>query len=159
MARKTKAVRIVELEKELVMYQGLLEKTQKRNRELVNAEEGTFLHSPTYIQMKEQINFLEKLGALDKNHMDSVIKQSKKTDAAIRQIYEDNKRLTEGHTDIEYFIGITENWHSASEFKKLEEKILELEATIEQKTLAIENRDAEVYRLQMRLAEEIIDKK
>lgn len=154
MPKKTKAEKIEELEKTLAEYQGLLSEVQKRNQELLKVEEHTFLHSPTYIQMKEQITFLENLIKLDEYNLAAAKRSARKIDASIQQIYDDNKRLTEAYADTEYFVGITENWHGAMDFKKLQDDVLRLQASVEQKTEAIVSRDAEIYRLQMLLAEE-----
>lgn len=156
MPRRTKAEKIEELEKTLADYKVFLEETQKRNQELLEVEEHTFLHSPTYLQMKEQITFLENLIKLDEYNLVVAKKSARKIDATIQQIYDDNKRLTEEHADTEYFVGITENWHEAMEFKKLQNEVLRLQASVEQKTEAIASRDAEICRLQMLLAEDML---
>lgn len=153
MPQKSKQARIRELENELSMYKEFLEKTNERNRELVDAEEGTFLHSPTYLQMKEQLRFLENLVKLDESHLAEQKKAAKKADSAFLQVYEDNKRLLAAHTDIDYFIGITENWHNALEYKKISERIIELEAKTEQMELFIADRDKEIERLHIILSE------
>ena len=71
MPKKSKEARIRELEEQLENYKEYLEKTTARNRELVEAEEGTFLHSPTYLQMQEEIQFLHNLQKLNDHHLAS----------------------------------------------------------------------------------------
>lgn len=55
MPRKTKEDKIQHLEKLLALSQETIELLSKRNSELVEVEEGAFIHSPTYLQMKEEI--------------------------------------------------------------------------------------------------------
>lgn len=158
MPRKTKEARIQELEKELNTYKEYVERISARNAELVAAEEGTFLHSPTYLQMQEEIKFLKNLEKLNQIHLASTKAQVIKADDACRQIYEDNKRLTSEHTDRSYFIGITENWRSAQEYQELKGENASLQGKIEQKEIAIADRDAEITRLQDEIAKVVLEK-
>lgn len=152
MPKKTKEARIKELESQLKDYQEYLENVTARNRELLEAEEGTFLHSPTYLQMQEEIRFLQNLQKLNDHHLASAKAQILKADDAYRQTYEDNKRLTDEKADTEYFIGITENWRSAQEYQKLKNDNATLQGKIDQKEIAIADRDAEIERLRHELA-------
>ena len=152
MPKKSKEARIRELEEQLENYKEYLEKTTARNRELVEAEEGTFLHSPTYLQMQEEIQFLHNLQKLNDHHLASAKAQIRKADDAYRQTYEDNKRLTDEKADTDYFIGITENWRDARDYQKLKTDNAMLQGKIEQKDIAIADRDAEIERLRRELA-------
>lgn len=152
MPKKSKEARIRELEEQLENYKEYLDKTTARNRELVDAEEGTFLHSPTYLQMQEEIKFLQNLQKLNDHHLASAKAQIRKADDAYRQTYNDNKRLTDEKADTEYFIGLTENWRSAQEYQKLKNDNAVLQGKIEQKDISIANRDAEIERLRHELA-------
>lgn len=160
MAKQSKDAKISHLESMLAMYTENCELLGKRNSELVEAEEGTFMHSPTYLQMKEKISFLENLNKLNDIHVASIKKRAFIVEEDIKQIYEDNKNLTSEKADIEYFIGITENWHEAREYEKLKKEICELRGKIEQKKLALQNRDMEIENLQERLAQkEVVENK
>ncbi len=65
MAKKTKQQIIDEQKETIEKYMEVIERQEKRINELVDAEEGTFLHSPTYLQMQERIDFLSKCVELD----------------------------------------------------------------------------------------------
>lgn len=158
MPRKTKETKIRELEKELNTYKEYVERISARNAELVAAEEETFLHSPTYLQMQEEIKFLRNLEKLNQIHLASTKEQAIKADNACRQIYEDNKRLTSEHTDRSYFIGITENWRSAQKYQELKGENSSLQGKIEQKEISIADRDAEIARLQDEIAKLVLEK-
>lgn len=68
--------------------------------------------------MQEKINFLENLNKLYNIHLANMKGSRLIAEDELKQIYEDNKRLTSEKADIEYFIGITENWHNATEYEK-----------------------------------------
>lgn len=137
-----------------------LERLSKRNQELVAVEEGTFLHSPTYLQMKEQIRFLNnRLNSLE-TEVAFEKGMARKQDAMVNQIFEDNKKLTSEKADEEYFVGITENYYDAWEYKKLTESNIKLSAQVETQKDCIKARDAEIERLQMQVAEyKILEKR
>ena len=156
MPRQTKEERIAILEERIAVYESAVERLEKRNAELVAAEEGTFLHSPTYIQMKEYAAFMENINKLNEYHSASLRTQIKRADDSIQQILEDNKKITSESADIDYFVGITENWHDAFEFEKLKKEIMELQGKIEQKDQSIKVRDEEISRLQLALGEKIV---
>lgn len=157
MPRKTKDERIRELEEEVALYKKQLMEALKKNTELITAEEKSFLHSPTYLQMKEQINFIEKLNELNEHHLAFQKKQTRKLDDAARLIYEDNKRLTAEKANAEYFIGMTD-YLGICDYQKKEECIRELIGKVEQRDQAIADRNAEISRLQMLLAEKEMEK-
>ena len=64
MAKKSKDKEIAELKEKLVMYQEFLEVANKRNAELISAEERSFMFSKTYLLMKDRIEWLECLKRL-----------------------------------------------------------------------------------------------
>ena len=152
MGKQSKDEKIEDLEKRVAMYIEIVESMSKRNAELVEAEEGTFMHSPTYLQMKEKISFLESLNILNDAHVASIKKRAYVVEADVRQIWEDNRKLTSEKADIEYFTGITENWHEAWEYEKLKKEIYELKGKVDQKDLALKDRNMEIEKLQERLA-------
>ena len=158
MPRETKDQKINRLQEMLDNYQKYIEQVNKRNAELVQAEEGAFLHSPTYLQMKEELDFVKNLNKLNEIHLASVKGQLHKADDNYRQVFADNKALTSEKADMEYFVGITENWRPAREYQKLKQEVFDLQGKVEQQELSISDRDNEIHRLQMLLAEKIIEK-
>lgn len=152
MPRKTKEDKIQHLEKLLALSQETIELLSKRNSELVEVEEGTFIHSPTYLQMKEEISFLKNLKILDEYSIASANGRIRKADSAYRQVYEDNVRLTSENADIDYFVGITENFHEAYEYQKLKNEIDSLNGKLEQKEILIKNQENEILRLREKLS-------
>lgn len=157
MPRETKDAKIARLEKTISMYEESYEILSKRNKELTDAEEGTFLHSPTYLQMKEQFDFVKNLLELTEINLANQKKAAMKVDDTIRQIYEDNKNLVAEKANEEYFVGITENYHAAKEYMKLKDENLRLSAKVETLKESIKEREEEIERLQMLLAEKQIE--
>lgn len=157
MPRETKDAKIARLEKTISMYEESYEILSKQNKELTDAEEGTFLHSPTYLQMKEQFDFVKNLLELTEINLANQKKAAMKVDDTIRQIYEDNKNLVAEKANEEYFVGITENYHAAKEYMKLKDENLRLSAKVETLKESIKEREEEIERLQMLLAEKQIE--
>lgn len=158
MPRKTKEGKIQHLEKLLALSQETVELLSKRNNELVEAEEGTFMHSPTYLQMKEEISFLKNLKVLDEYSIASANGRIRKADSTYRQVYEDNVRLTSENADRNYFVGITENFREAKEYQKLKDEIDSLNGKLEQKEFLIKNQEDEIIRLREKLSVSILEK-
>ena len=75
MPKKTKDQTIRELQESIAVYLSAVEKLSRENKELIDAEEGTFLHSPTYRQMTEQIRFLDNLNKLSDHNLSMARKQ------------------------------------------------------------------------------------
>lgn len=75
MPKKTKDQTIREMQESIAVYQSAVEKLSRENKELIDAEEGTFLHSPTYRQMTEQIRFLDNLSKLSDHNLFMARKQ------------------------------------------------------------------------------------
>lgn len=158
MPRETKDQKINRLQEMLDGFRKYIEQVDKRNAELLQAEEGTFLHSPTYLQMKEELDFVKNLNKLNEIHIASIKGQLHKADDNYRQVFIDNKALTSEKADREYFVGITENQRTAREYQKLKQEVFDLQGKVEQQELSIADRDNEIHRLQMLLAEKTIEK-
>lgn len=157
MPRETKDAKIARLEKKLSMYEESIERLSQRNKELIEAEEETFLHSPTYLQMQEQLQFVKNLLELTEINLANQKKAAMKVDDTIRLVHEDNKRLVSEKANEEYFVGITENYRAAWEYKKLTNENIRLSAKVETLKGSIKEREAEIERLQLRLAEKEIE--
>ncbi|MBD5556415.1 MAG: hypothetical protein HDQ95_14025 [Roseburia sp.] len=159
MPRQTKEDKIRELEETNKRLLECIDQLSKRNQELVEAEEGTFVHSPTYLQMQSERDFFKNLSNLNERLLAEQKKKTLVLDDKVKQIYEDNRQLTSKNADMEYFVGIVENRHDAKEYMELREKIFGLEARVDQQAEAIANRDAEIVRLQKQLAEAAVKEK
>lgn len=159
MPRQTKEDKIRELEETNKRQMEYIDYLSKREQELVAAEEGTFLHSPTYLQLQSERDFFKNLNALNEINLAAQKKRTLVFDDKVKQIYEDNRQLTAKNADMEYFIGIVENRHDAKEYMELREKISGLEAKVDQQAESIANRDAEIEQLQKRLAEAAVKEK
>lgn len=153
MPRKSKDEQIQYLKKQIEFCNENLERLSKRNEELENAEENTFLHSPTYIQMQEEIKLRTNLLKMNEWHLANVNGKFHKSNEEFKQIYEDNKKLIEHETDTEYFIGITKNWVEAWEYQKLISETSELKGRLEEREIAVLDREKEIERLQKEIAE------
>ena len=90
MAKRTKATQIIELTEEIERYKSYLHDLHVQIDDLVNAEENTFLHSPTYLQMQKEIDFLKNLEKLNQRHLASTKATLHKWDEGYQQVYEDN---------------------------------------------------------------------
>ena len=153
MARNTKVNKIRTLEERIKVLEEALDFSTKRNREMSDKAEDSFMNSPTYQQMLQQVDFFKNLNKLNDINLANAKKSAKRADDYIRQIYEDNKRLTDEKADTEYFVGITENWHEAKEYNELKAQIVELESKLEQRDISISQRDDEISRLQLVIGE------
>lgn len=157
MPKKTKEARIKELEEQLKLYENSLIELTKKNNELINAEENTFLHSPTYIQMQKRIEFLDNLSKLNETRAANLKKQALYMDDHVRQIFMDNQKIISENAG-EYFVGITENRHKAEEYKKLRDDICMLEGEVYQLKIAVGDREEELERLRLELAAQKLEK-
>lgn len=135
--KQSKEAKIKELERRLKQTEGWLEETQKRNAEMAQQAENSFLNSATYHQMQQEIEFFKSLNKLNEINLASA-----------------NKRMCEHEGDTEYWIGITECWREAKEYDKLREEIRELKGKVEQQEQSIADRDAEIKRLQWVIAKD-----
>lgn len=158
MPRETKDAKIARLEKTISILEKSLELLHKENKDLINAEEGTFLHSPTYLQMKEQLNFVKNLLELTEINLANQKKATMKVDDTIRQIYEDNKNLVAEKTNKDYFVGITEYYRATQECMNLKNENMQLSAKVETLKESIKERETEIERLQILLAENLVKK-
>lgn len=152
--KQSKEAKIKELERRLKQTEGWFEDAQKRNAEMAQQAENSFLNSATYHQMQQEIEFFKSLNKLNEINLASANKRVRRADERLQQIYEDNKRMCEHEGDTEYWIGITECWREAKEYDKLREEIRELKGKVEQQEQAIADRDAEIKRLQWVIAKD-----
>ena len=152
MARATKESKIKELEERVKSLQESLEILSKRNNEMAQRAEDSFLNSPTYYQMQERMDFYKTLADLNQSYIDSQRKWRYRQDDAVQQVYEDNKRLME-QAGGEYFIGITEGEHSEREFNKLREEIRELKGKLDGKNLNLVARDKIIADMMIQIAD------
>uniref|UniRef100_UPI003FF107F1 hypothetical protein n=1 Tax=Roseburia sp. TaxID=2049040 RepID=UPI003FF107F1 len=153
--------RIKELEKQCTNFMEAIDRVTKRNAELVAAEENTFLHSPTYIQFCEEIKFIKACRKLDEVEIARLKGKIPRMDDSLRNLYQDNKEMLEhsNQGDCEYFIGITQNWHEAFEYRNQSDEIHRLNGEVEQLKFVLEQRDREIERLQIELGEKKVQEK
>lgn len=141
-----------ELEKEIRELEKQNKVLMEQNDRLLKNTEQEFLNSWTYIEMQERIGFLESLVKLDEAALADAEARVQKSTAEITQIYEDNKKFLAYQDNIDYFTGITENWHYAQEYKKLEQEINRLKGHISTKDILIIQREEEIKKLHGRIA-------
>lgn len=144
MARVTKEPKIKELEERVKSLQESLDLLSKRNDEMAQRAEDSFLNSPTYYQMQEKIDFYKTIADLNQSHINSQRKCRYRQDDEVQQVYADNKRLME-QDGVE--IGIIKGEHSESEFNKLCEEIQELNGKLDCKSLNLVARDEYIEQL------------
>lgn len=158
--QQTKEQRIEELEKRCANFLENIERVTERNAELVAAEENTFLHSPTYIKLCESIEFLKDCRKFDEIEIARLKGKIPSLEEKCLNLYKDNKEMLEhlNQSDYEYFIGLTQNWHEAFEYRKQRDEIHRLNGKVEQLKFSLEQRDKEIERLQMALGEKRLQK-
>lgn len=137
------------LEQRLTDVMKLLEQSEKRIHTMTEQAEQSFLNSPTYHQMQQELDFYKSLNKLNEIHLANAKKQAIVATEHIQQIYKDNIRMCEHGAELNYWIGITECWHDAKDYENLRSEIRTLKGNIEQKELAVADRDAEIHRLQL----------
>ncbi len=147
MGRKTKQDIIDRQKKQLETYEEAIERLQKNYHEVLQKEDDDFRRSPYFVQMEEKMKFWENIGNLSESFVSDAEKRRLKMDDYVKQIYKDNERLTSENADMEYFVGITENYHSAEEWMHVQEEMRQLEAKIVQMQFSIDARDNEISRL------------
>lgn len=157
MPKQTKDQKIKELETRYTSLLETMDIISKRNAELADAEENTFLHSPTYIQYCEEIKFLKACMRLDEIEIANLKGKIPQVEDSLRNLYQDNKEMLAhaNQEDCEYFIGLTQNWHEAFEYRKQSNEIHRLNGQVEQLKLSLEQRDKEIERLQIELGKKI----
>ena len=141
-----------ELEKEICKLGKQNRMLMEQNDRILKNTEQEFLNSQTYIEMQEKIGFLESLVKLDEAALADAEARVRKSTAEIIQIYKDNKKFLAHQEDIDYFTGITENWHYAWEYEKLEQEISRLKGHISTKDILIIQRDEEIKKLHEKIA-------
>ena len=156
MARETKEAKIARLESLIKKYEDVINHLTNRNKELVAAEEETFLHSPTYLQMQEHLSFVKDLLELTEINLANQKKTAMKIEDTVRQVYEDNKRLVAEKANGEYFAGITEFYHDSKEYMSLKDENMRLSAKVDTLKESLKERETEIERLQLLLAEQIL---
>ena len=147
MGRKTKQDIIDRQKKQLETYEEAIERLQKNYHEVLQKEDDDFRRSPYFVQMEEKLKFWENIGNLSESFVSDAEKRRLKMDDYVKQIYKDNERLTSENADMEYFVGITENYHSAEEWMHVQEEIRQLKAKLAQMQFSIDARDNEISRL------------
>lgn len=151
MAKATKEAKIKDLEKRLADMTGYYEQMSKRNAEMAERGEESFLNSPTYYQMQEQLDFYKRIADLNQMHIDSQKKWGYRQADKVQQVYEDNKRFME-RAGGEYFIGITED-DTDRNYEKLREEIRELKGKLEGVNLNLVERDKIIADMMIQIAD------
>lgn len=150
MPKKTNKEIISEMEKSLDIYRSACEKLSQENRELVEAEEGTFLHSPTYRQMTEKIRFLDNLVQLMDHDLDIARRKYYDMQETMKQVREDNQKLT---SDCEYHPGMTRIPEEMTrELRKVKEENTQLHGKLDQRQLKLSAYEKEISVLREKLS-------
>ena len=156
MARKTKGSVIEDLQDKLKMYLKIVEDLTSRNNELLDAQEGAFLHSPTYLQMESEIEFLKNVQKLMEQNLARSRAQVIQSEEERRQLYLDNKMLLKAQADADYFVGIADAWEGMQDYQKLKNENHVLQGMVEQMQISMAERESELARLREQLSEVII---
>ena len=141
------------LEAELNQYKEWLANQEETIKRMRNNGENSFLNSATYIQMKEQISFLDSCNKLSEIGRVNAEGRWKKFSESDRKLYEDNKAFLEHDGDSDYFIGIIECYREINEVRKYKDEAKSLEGKIQGYKDIIAERDKEIERLQGIIAE------
>lgn len=146
--RKTKK----EVEKKIGELKAENKMLSEENQKLRACSEQDFLNSSTYVRMSEEITFFKSLIKLNESALANAEARVLKSTKEIKQIYEDNKRFIEHIDDEGYFVGITENWHAAWEYDKLQQEVNRLKGNISAKDIVIIQKDEEIKKMQSTIA-------
>lgn len=152
MAKKRQSV-TQKLQMELENYKKWLAQSEETIQKMREKGEESFLNSPTYIQMKEKIDFLEKCNKLSEIGRVNAEGRCKRFSELDRKLYEDNKTFLEHNGDSEYFIGIIECYKEINEVHKYKNEAKSLEGRIQGYKDIIVERDEEIKRLQSVIAD------
>lgn len=152
MAKKRQS-RTQKLENELSKYKNWLAIQEEINKRMHDNGENSFLNSATYLQMKEQIEFLDNCNKLSEIRRVNAEGRWKKFSDNERKLYEDNKAFLEHDGDSDYFIGIIECFGEINEVHKYKDETKSLEGKIQGYKDIIAERDKEIERLQGIVAE------
>lgn len=141
-----------ELEQQIKQLQEQNNMLSDAYSKVLNNSEHDFLNSKSYIEMQEQIDFFKSLNKMNEIALAKAESRVLKSTAEIQQIYADNKRFLEHEEDNGYFIGITENWHDAWEFEKLQQEINDLKGQIRANAIFLSQRECEIEKLHAKVA-------
>lgn len=86
---------IIDLRKALAESNEAYQELMNKYHELLNEEENSFLHSPTYLQMKERIRFLENINGITDHNLSTAKQKMKKLEKIIQQLQEEIRKLNE----------------------------------------------------------------
>lgn len=150
---KKRQSRTQKLENELSKYKNWLVIQEEINKRMHDNGENSFLNSATYLQMKEQIEFLDNCNKLSEIGRVNAEGRWKKFSDNERKLYEDNKAFLEHDGDSDYFIGIIECFREINEVHKYKDETKSLEGKIQGYKDIIAERDKEIERLQGIVAE------
>ena len=144
---------IQNLQNDVKVFQAACEKKDELLKQMCENGENSFLNSPTYIQMQEEIKRLKNL--VESNEQHRIIEQGikKKRSEEEDKILADNKAFLEHNGDSDYFIGITECLRDLKEINIGKGQLAEAEGRIEGYKAIISERDTEIERLQGVVAE------
>lgn len=150
---KKRLTKTQKLEQDLELYKELLMKRDELVHRLQENGEHSFLNSPTYIQMQEKIRFLEKLNKLSETGRANSEGKFSRISKSVNEVYADNMTLVKNNTDLAYFAGLTESYNDIREIQKYKNECNNMEGKIKAYKDIISERDAEIERLQKKLAE------
>lgn len=151
MPRRTNREIISELQESLEIYKDSCGKLSRENKELVDAEEGTFLHSPTYRQMTEQIRFLDTLNEVMNRDLEIARRKYYDIQDKMKKVWEDNQKLI---SDTKYRPGMTEKPEQmVRELQSVKEQNSLLRGKLEQNKLIISAYEKEINVLREKLSQ------
>lgn len=152
MAKKRQS-RTQRLEEQVKQRDEWLKKQEEVIKRMRDKAEDSFLNSPTYLQMKEKIDFLDNCNKLSELARVNAEGRFSKFSEKDRKIYEDNKAFLEHEGDTDYFIGIIECHRELYEIHKYMNEVKSLEGKIKGYKDIISERNTEIERLQGELAD------
>lgn len=150
---KKRLTKTQKLEQDLELYKELLMKRDELVHRLQENGEHSFLNSPTYIQLKERIRFLEKLNKLSETGRANSEGKFLQISKSANEVCADNAALLKNNGDLVYFAGITESYNDIREIQKYKNECNNMEGKLKAYKDIVAERDAEIERLQKELAE------
>lgn len=115
--------------------------------------ESSFMNSPTYIQLKKDLDFYKSCNRLSEDGRARAKGQWRTLSESEQRLYEDNKAFLEHDGDSNYFIGIIECYREINEVHKYKEQAEYLDGMIQGYKDIIEERNQEIEWLHSVIAE------
>lgn len=129
--------------------------------ELTSEKEEQYLGSATYSQMKQKVEMYQACERLAELHLESKLKSMHRSETSVQQVYTDNKAMVKhfDKEDAEYFVGITNNTKTATDFNRLQQELDNFKGIEEAYKFLLEDRDTVIRELISKISAQTVPEK